>query len=104
MKNYLYILFVLLASCAQMFPPSGGEKDVTPPQILEEKTTPKNRTVNFNSKTIVLVFDEYVKLNNPGEQIIISPAMEEKPDYVLKGKKLFIFNLVIVNFVIGSSF
>jgi uncharacterized protein (DUF2141 family) len=89
-KKYHYILFVLLASCAQMFPPSGGEKDVTPPQILEEKTTPKNRTVNFNSKTIVLVFDEYVKLNNPGEQIIISPAMEEKPDYVLKGKKLFI--------------
>jgi uncharacterized protein (DUF2141 family) len=73
-----------------MFPPSGGEKDVTPPQILEEKTTPRNRSVNFNSKTIVLVFDEYVKLNNPNEQIIISPAMEEKPDYVLKGKKLFI--------------
>ena len=73
-----------------MFPPSGGEKDVTPPQILEEKTTPKNHSVNFNSKMIVLVFDEYVKLNNPGEQIIISPAMEEKPDFVLKGKKLFI--------------
>ena len=73
-----------------MFPPSGGEKDVTPPQVVEEKTTPRNRSVNFNSKTIVLVFDEYVKLNNPSEQIIISPAMEEKPDYILKGKKLFV--------------
>lgn len=73
-----------------MFPPSGGEKDVTPPQVVEEKTTPRNRSVNFNSKTIVLVFDEYIKINNPGEQIIISPAMEEKPDFVLKGKKLFI--------------
>lgn len=90
MKIYLYILFVFLASCAQMFPPSGGEKDVTPPQVLKDKSAPINGSVNFNSKTIVLVFDEFIKLNNPNEQIIISPAMEEKPDYVLKGKKLFI--------------
>lgn len=90
MRVLLFISVLLFASCAQMFPPSGGEKDVTPPQIVDEKTTPGNRSVNFNSKTIVLVFDEYIKLNNPGEQIIISPAMEEKPDYVLKGKKLFI--------------
>lgn len=73
-----------------MFPPTGGEKDETAPQVVSEKTIPLNRSVNFNSKTIVLVFDEFVKLNNPNEQIIISPAMEEKPDYVLKGKKLFI--------------
>lgn len=90
MKNSIYILFVFLASCAQMVPPSGGPKDITAPSVIEEKTFPKNKSVNFNSKSILISFDEYVKLNNPNDNIIISPALEKKPDFVLKGKKLMV--------------
>jgi hypothetical protein len=74
-----------------MFPPSGGEKDYFAPEITKDGCIPANRSVNFNSKTIVIPFNEFIKLNNPSENIIISPAMEQKPEYVIKGKKLMIY-------------
>lgn len=73
-----------------MFPPSGGEKDYFAPEVTKSGCIPANRSVNFNSKTIVIPFNEFIKLNNPSENIIISPAMEQKPEYVIKGKKLMI--------------
>lgn len=90
MRIISIISLLILASCAQMVPPSGGPKDVTAPTVMEENTFPKNKSTLFNSKTIVISFDEYVKLNNPNENIIISPTLEKKPDFVLKGKKLMV--------------
>lgn len=70
--------------------PTGGEKDRVPPALVNEKCFPKNGSVNFNSRTIHLRFDEYVKLNNPRQNILISPEMPSFPEFVLKGKDLFI--------------
>lgn len=89
MKSHitLYLFFLLLlASCAQQLAPTGGARDTTPPVIL--KQSPENRSVKFNSKKIVIKFDEYITLNNNGDQIIISPPIEQKPVYTLKGKSL----------------
>lgn len=94
--NFLKVILInsaflfLLNSCAQMAVPSGGEKDQYAPLIDEEKTNPKNRSTNFNSKRIEIVFDEYIKLTNPQQQIIISPALAETPKYLVKGKTLSI--------------
>lgn len=90
MRILYYISILFLASCAQQVPPSGGPKDTLPPEVIAENTFPRNGSVNFNSKTIIIAFTEFVKLNNPGENIIISPAMAKKPEFSLKGKKLFI--------------
>ena len=50
-KLYLLIVTILFtASCAKMVMPTGGEKDITPPQIL--KSTPENFSVNFKEKRI----------------------------------------------------
>lgn len=88
--KYIFLLAVLLSGCAQMVPPSGGPKDVNPPQVIEENTFPKNKSTLFNSKTIVITFDEYIKINNPKDNIIISPALDKSPDFVLKGKKVMV--------------
>ncbi|MBD1393552.1 Ig-like domain-containing protein [Mucilaginibacter glaciei] len=68
--------------------PNGGPRDLTPPKLL--KATPENMTRNFNAKSIRLEFDEYYKLQNPYQEISISPAMEKQPEYKTDKKNLVI--------------
>lgn len=81
---------ILIYGCAQVVAPSGGEKDITAPIALEKKTQPKNFTTNFNVKEISIEFNEYYNLNNPNQNIIITPSLKEKPEFIIKGKKLLI--------------
>lgn len=74
--------------CANIVSPTGGPKDIVPPVVL--LATPENQSSNFNKKEIHLTFDEYVTLNNPNNNILISPPLEENPDYKLNGKSLII--------------
>ena len=67
-------LVLLLGSCAQVGTITGGPKDETPPKAVENGVTPPNGSLQFQSKTIVLKFNEYVKLNNPTETISLVPA------------------------------
>ena len=93
-KNYHFssdfFVIILIASfiygCAAMKNPEGGPRDQTPPKIL--KMTPENLTRNFNSKKIVVEFDEYVKLNNQFKEFSISPELETIPELKIKQKRL----------------
>ena len=67
---------LLAASCARRSSPSGGEKDSIPPVLIA--SNPKINSVNFNSDEIRLTFDEWVKLDNLDNQLIISPPLEKK--------------------------
>ncbi len=75
---------VLLSSCANILPPSGGPRDSLPPRLV--MAIPKDSSLNVNTKNITLTFDEYVTLQNPLENLIISPLMKQFPlvDYKLK--------------------
>lgn len=79
---------MLLYSCAQIVPLSGGEKDVTPPEELA--SFPVNKSVNFNATTIAIEFNEFIQLKNLNTQLIISPIINPKPEVLVKGKKLII--------------
>ena len=68
--------------------PSGGQKDTNPPIVL--KTTPKHGATNTTPDFIELEFDEFVKLKNIQNELLISPPLNTTPDITLKGKKLFI--------------
>ncbi|MCL2131010.1 MAG: Ig-like domain-containing protein [Lentimicrobiaceae bacterium] len=85
---YIGTFIWLLASCAKPISLTGGEKDVTPPQILKQE--PANEATNFKGTTVKILFDEYVELNNPSENFYISPPLKETPEYTLKGKSLII--------------
>ncbi len=89
MKRILVIvLFLLHYGCAQIVSPTGGSKDVTPPEILNED--PSNLSTDFASEKVVISFDEFIKLNNPTEQVIISPPMLKQPSYSLRRKSLVV--------------
>lgn len=82
----IYILF--LWSCANQTTPSGGPKDETPPKLLNSNPKPKQK--NFKGKVIELEFDEYVNLNNPREEILISPSLAKKPQFKVRKNKVTI--------------
>ncbi len=81
-----YLFLFLISGCAQIVSPTGGNKDDKSPMVIAMK--PENKTVSFNEKKITISFDEFIQLNSPSEQIIISPPMENKPTFNSKGKVL----------------
>lgn len=88
-KRFHSLLFVgLLFSCAQRSALTGGDKDILPPEI--KSTLPENQTLNFNSKEIVVEFNEFIRLSNLQNQLIVSPLMDEKPEVMIKGKKMVV--------------
>lgn len=73
----LFILSILLTSCAKRGTITGGLKDTIPP--LMKASEPKNFSTEFKGNKIKLYFDEYVKLKDLNKQLIVSPPMKNKP-------------------------
>ncbi|HIP37639.1 MAG TPA: hypothetical protein EYG85_12380 [Crocinitomix sp.] len=87
LKLYGTIFILLfLAGCAQVVPLTGGPKDMYAPTIDSSKTKFLSETTNFNGNTIEIKFNEYIKLKNPSENIIITPQLKEKPTISVKNK------------------
>lgn len=80
---FLMLVCVSLWQCARRGSPSGGPKDVTPPKLV--KTEPENLTKNFKGNRIKLTFDEYIKLKDVQEQLIISPPLKYQPEIKPQG-------------------
>ncbi|MDP2386551.1 MAG: Ig-like domain-containing protein [Bacteroidota bacterium] len=82
------ILLLLLASCAQVVPLTGGNEDEKAPQPTE--LIPADKTLNFNSERITITFDEYIQLKDIFNQLIITPQLKEQPEINANGKTLTI--------------
>ena len=72
MKRFSFYLVALMsalivASCAKMGEPDGGWFDETPPRILG--STPIDRATNVLNNKINIYFDEFIKLDNPTENL-----------------------------------
>ncbi|PSR05789.1 MAG: hypothetical protein BRD49_03900, partial [Bacteroidetes bacterium SW_10_40_5] len=63
-----------------------GEKDTTPPKLIT--ANPPLFTKNFDQKEINLEFDEFFTLNQPQQNVIISPPLKYQAEYKVRGKKL----------------
>ena len=63
--------------------PQGGIIDTIPPVFV--RANPENFSTNFKAKEIRIYFNEYVKLDNPQRQIIVSPPMDPKPEFYPMG-------------------
>jgi uncharacterized protein (DUF2141 family) len=75
----------VLCGCANMIPPTGGDKDTLPPRLL--KVTPPDSSTLFNNKTITFTFDEFIEdvmQQNPQQNMLVSPSPTFFP--VLKSK------------------
>ena len=89
MRLFAAIFFlVAFAQCANQTSPNGGPQDKKPPELIS--SNPKSNQRNFNGEKIELTFDEYIKLKDPSEEIMISPAVGKETKFVVKKNKLVI--------------
>jgi uncharacterized protein (DUF2141 family) len=87
-RRYLTVtLFaLLLAACASIGNPDGGRYDETPPKVLV--SYPADKATNSDKKKISIAFDEYIKLENASEKVIVSPPQIEAPNIRANGKRV----------------
>ncbi|WP_394748352.1 Ig-like domain-containing protein [Spongiimicrobium salis] len=71
---FIVVILFSIVQCARRGTPSGGEKDETPPVLV--RAVPENMSVNFSSKKIRLYFDEFIKLKDVQNQLIVSPPLK----------------------------
>lgn len=74
--------------CANIQSPTGGPKDKKPPTLVS--SIPLANQTGYHGKSILLTFDETVKLNDPREQIIISPSPGKEVEFEVKNNRVFI--------------
>ena len=90
MKKLLYICCIALAmiGCARMGQPDGGWYDDDPPKVVA--CIPEDQATNISAKKITILFDEYIKLTDATNKVIVSPPQLEVPDIKATGKKIVV--------------
>ena len=78
-----FLFLIILNSCANIVAPSGGEKDVSAPEIQDITVIEKS-----NIKIIKFKFDEYIQLNQWEKNFYISPPIKNIIKKEIKGKTL----------------
>ena len=70
--------------CANIIPPEGGPRDTIPPVLL--KAEPGDSARNFKGSRITFTFDEFIDVQNIGENLLVSPLPKSNPqvDFKLK--------------------
>ena len=64
--------------CASIVPPSGGDRDSLPPRLVS--VTPPDSSMNFAGKRINFVFNEFVQVDNPQANLLITPTPKSNPN------------------------
>lgn len=92
MKKLLYLLAVssclLAISCARMGNPDGGWYDDTPPYVVS--SSPADRATNVKPKRVSIYFNEFIKLEDAQNKVIISPPQLEMPEIKASGKRVIV--------------
>ena len=92
-RNQLYYILLtvgicLLASCAKMGQPDGGWYDETPPRILG--ASPADKATEVTDHKMYIYFNEFIKLSDASQKVVVSPPQMEAPDIKDAGKRIII--------------
>ncbi|MGS4345727.1 Ig-like domain-containing protein [Myroides odoratus] len=74
----LVLCITCFSNCAKRGYISGGPMDTLPPVVL--KSYPENYSINFDKNEIKIEFDEFIKLKNANQNLIVSPPLKNNPD------------------------
>ena len=70
-------LLLLETGCANIIPPQGGPRDSIPPVLL--KVIPGDSSLRFAGKKIDFYFDEYIEVQDPFSNVLVSPLPATNP-------------------------
>ena len=89
MWGLMFVVYLLVFSaCARMGSPDGGWYDDTPPRVVS--ATPADGGVNVSARKIIINFNEYIKIENAQEKVIVSPPQIEQAEIKTQGKRIVI--------------
>lgn len=88
---------LLMAACASIGSPDGGIYDEIPPKVLS--SSPADRSVGNSSRKMQIRFDEFIKLENANEKVIVSPPQLEAANIRADGKsvKITLYDSLMAN-------
>jgi hypothetical protein len=114
MKKKIHLLFflllnMLLFSCANIGTLGGGKEDTEAPKLITSNLS----ETNFNSRKIILEFNEYIITSNPEKNILLQPG-HTTMKFSAQGKKIIIsldsslhpnttYNLIINKGIIDNN-
>ena len=87
-RGWGWVFLFLLCSCARMGSPDGGWYDDTPPRVVS--SSPADGGTDVTAKKIVINFNEFIKIENAQEKVIISPPQLEQADVKAAGRRIII--------------
>jgi len=80
------VIILIIAGCAKVGVPTGGEKDTYPPVF--QMSEPPQYTTNFDEKSIDIYFDEYLQFKELNKELLISPPLPERPLITVREKSV----------------
>lgn len=90
MKRLIYIFCIacVMVGCARMGHPDGGWFDDDPPVVIGSH--PADQSTNVSAKKISIYFNEYIKLEDATNKVIVSPPQLEMPEIKAAGKRIVV--------------
>ena len=85
---HFILVIIMMTGCARMGQPDGGWYDDRPPQIIA--TTPTDNGTGVKEKKVVIYFDEYIKVEDATNNVVVSPPQLEMPEIKGAGKKIVV--------------
>ena len=80
------VAIAVIAACARMGNPDGGWYDETPPRVVG--ASPSEKATGVKTRKVFINFDEYIKVDNPTEKVVVSPPQIETPEIKAQGKRI----------------
>ena len=85
---YIFCMTCVVVGCARMGQPDGGWFDDDPPEVIGCR--PADQSTNISSKKISIYFNEYIKLEDATNKVIVSPPQLEIPEIKDAGKRIVV--------------
>ena len=85
---FVIVIVNVVSSCARMGNPDGGWFDETPPRVIG--AIPEDKEINVDSRKIAIQFNEFIKIENATENVVVSPPQIEQAEIRGAGKRILI--------------